>query len=291
MRADEHPEALIDLAQQGALAPEEQASLQRHLDECAVCALQISLAPRFERELAPQPRDALLSERAVEAALESLQGAARIGRTRRSPRWSRWAAAALLVFGVTAAAAVIRRGIAPRPPTPTAAVEPRAPVAAPRAMSPPPVEAPPAPEPPPAPAPRGAVRATPISADALFERAEKLRREGRADAAIAAYRRLQATFPETAEARLSFALAGQLLLERRHPGDALAQFDRHLGAARQAGEGEVGEEVLAGRATALEQLHRDADAIAAWKTLLARYPRSVYAERARARLEQLTRQR
>lgn len=295
MRADEHPEALIDRTHQGALAPEEHVVLQRHLDECEVCALQLSLVTRFERELAPQPRDAILSERAVEGALESLQRSARIGRMRRSPRWSRWAAAALLVFGVTAAAAMIRRGIAPRPPVPTPAVEPRAPVAAPRPAEPPaPVEGPPAPEsPPPTPAPaaRGAVRAAPITADALFERAEKLRREGRADAAIATYRRLQATFSETAEARLSFALAGQLLLERRHPGDALAQFDRHLGAARQAGEGEVGEEVLVGRATALEQLHRDADAIAAWKAVLARYPRSVYGERARARLEQLTRQR
>lgn len=295
MRADEHPEALIDRAQQGALAPEEQASLQRHLDECAVCALQISLAPRFERELAPRARDALLSERAVEGALESLQRSARSGRMRRSPRWSRWAAAALLVFGVTAAAAVIRRGIAPRPPAPAPAVESRAPVTPRRPVElPPPVEAPPVPESPlekPVPVARGAVHAPPITADALFERAEKLRREGRADAAIAAYRRLQVAFPQTAEARLSLALAGQLLLERGHPGDALSQFDRHLSAARQAGEGEVGEEALAGRATALEQLRRDADAIAAWKTLLARYPRSVYAERARVRLEQLTRQR
>ena len=89
---------------------------------------------------------------------------------------------------------------------------------------------------------------------------------------------------------MSLALAGELLLERGRAGDALAQFDRHLSAARTAGEGEVGEEVLAGRATALEQLHRTVDAIAAWKTLLSRYPRSVYAERARVRLEQLTRQ-
>jgi TolA-binding protein len=123
-----------------------------------------------------------------------------------------------------------------------------------------------------------------VTASALFEQAEALRREGRADAAIASYRRLQSAFPETAEARLSFAFAGQLLLKQRHPGDALAQFDRHLKAG-----GEVGEEALAGRATALEDLHRDADAIAAWKTLLARHPGSVYAGRARARLDELTR--
>ena len=126
MRADEHPEALIDRARQGGLAPEEQASLQRHLDECAVCALRISLAARFERELAPQPRDAFLSERAVEGALESLQRPARMGRVR---RWSRWAAAALLVFGVTRLRRVIRRRNPPRPPAPAPAAEPRAPVA------------------------------------------------------------------------------------------------------------------------------------------------------------------
>jgi outer membrane protein assembly factor BamD (BamD/ComL family) len=116
----------------------------------------------------------------------------------------------------------------------------------------------------------------------LFERGEKLRREGRAEAAIAAYRRLQTTFPETPEARLSFAFAGQVLLKQRRPDDALAQFDRHLKAG-----GEVGEEALAGRATALEELHRTADAVAAWKSLLARYPGSVYAGRARARLDEL----
>ena len=109
-----------------------------------------------------------------------------------------------------------------------------------------------------------------------------MRREGRADAAVVTYRRLQATFPETPEARLSFAFAGQLLLKQHRPADALAQFDRHLEAS-----GEVGEEALVGRATALEELHRDAEAIAAWKSLLARYPGSVYAGRARARLDEL----
>jgi hypothetical protein len=73
------------------------------------------------------------------------------------------------------------------------------------------------------------------------------------------------------------------LLRQRRPADALAQFDRHLKAG-----GEVGEEALAGRAAALEELHRTVEAIAAWKSLLARYPGSVYAGRARARLDALT---
>ena len=118
--------------------------------------------------------------------------------------------------------------------------------------------------------------------DALFERAGKLRREGRGEAAIAVYRRLEETFPDAREARLSFALAGQLLLERGQPSEALAQFDRHLKIG-----GEVDEEALVGRAAALEQLQRTADAIATWKSLLERHPGSVYAARARARLTHL----
>jgi len=153
-----------------------------------------------------------------------------------------------------------------------------------------PTEAPVPPESPPAkaaPAPHASVH-PPVTASALFERGEKLRREGQIGAAIATYRRLQTTFPETAEARLSFALAGQLLLKQGRPRDALAQFDRHLRLDDEVGEaGEVGEETLVGRAAALEQLHRTSDAAAAWKTLLARYPNSVYAEKARARLGQL----
>jgi hypothetical protein len=296
MRADEHPEELIDRAQRGGLDADEQTILQRHLEGCAVCALQLSLASRFERELGPQPRDALSSERAVEGAMRVLQGMPRIGRVRRSARWSRWAAAALLVFGVTAAAAVIKRRIAPRPAiqAPTPVVASPAPVAPIRLVEPPPAEMPVVPETPlPEPAakaPHAAARPA-ITAEALFERAEKLRREGRADAAITTYRRLQAAFPATAETRLSFALAGSLLLERGRAGDALAQFDRHLSAGGEAGNGEVGEEALLGRATALEQLHRTPEAIAAWKTLLARYPRSVYAGRARARLDQLNERR
>jgi TolA-binding protein len=295
MRADEHPhlhpEDLIDRARRGPLAPDEQSVLERHLGGCSVCAAQLSLAPRFERELAPQPRDELMYQRAVDGAIQRMPRSAPAGRRRPLPRWSRWAAAAaLLAFAVTGAAAVIKRTMSPRPAMqpPVPAAEPPAARAPARPAEPPPAESPAPPEPPPAkPAPSARADARPaVTAEALFEQAEKLRREGRAGAAIATYHRLQAAFPATAEARLSFALAGQLLLEQGRPGDALAQFDRHLGLGGQ--EAEVAEEALAGRATALEQLHRTAEAVTAWKSLLARYPRSVYAERARARLSELT---
>ncbi|HLK91776.1 MAG TPA: hypothetical protein VKZ18_17935 [Polyangia bacterium] len=290
MNAQEHPEDLIDRARRGGLPPDAQAALDRHLRDCSVCAGQVALAARFERELAPQPRDHLMYQRAVEGALARLQQSP-LGRRRAAqPRWARWAAAALLLIaGVTAAAAVGRR-VALR-----SAVQPSVPVAVPVTVAPtapprPPVEAPP-PEAPQAetpvraPAAHGAHRpsAPTITAGELFEKGVKLQTEGHAEAAIATYRRLQGTFPQTPEAGLSFALGGELLLKVGRPGDALAMFDRHLKV-----DGEVGEEALAGRADALEQLHRTTEAVAAWKTLLARYPRSVYAERARARLEQLT---
>ena len=286
MTPDFHPEDLIDRARDRGLGPDEQATLERHLASCPACAAHVLLAPRFEREIAPQPRDPLIYERGVEAALLRIQQSSPVGRRRAAPPWVRWAAAAvLLACGVTGAAAVIARRIAQRPAiqSPVPAVEPtaaRAPIR--------PVEAAPAEAPMPesphgkmAPSAHGSARPA-VTAAAMFERGEKLRREQRMDAAIATYRRLQATFPETAEARLSFALAGQLLLEQGRADDALTQFDRHLKMG-----GEVGEEALAGRATALEQLHRTADAVAAWKSLLARHPGSVYAERARVRLDKL----
>jgi len=293
MTAGEHPEALIDRALRGVLDPQAQATLDLHLAGCPVCAAQVSLAPRFERELAPQARDQVLDERAFEAAMRRMQAEPPVSRRRLRPSWVRWAAAAaFLACGATVAAAVIARRAAPRSQiqAPQPAVEtppPRAParkVDVAPAEAPAPVEAPPSPARPAArPSAHRPVQPA-ITAAALFEEGEKLRREGRADAAIATYRHLQAVFPDTPEARLSFAFAGQLLLKQRRPDDALAQFDRHL----QAG-GEVGEEALAGRATALEELHRTADAVGAWKSLLARYPGSVYAGRARARLDQLER--
>jgi tetratricopeptide (TPR) repeat protein len=294
MRPEEHPEALLDRALRGALEPDAQATLERHLAACSVCAAQVSLAPRFERELAPQARDQLLDARALEAAMRRMQQSPPAARRRALPPWFRWAAAAaLLVSGVTGAAAVIGRRIASRPAIPTPpAVDPPASRASIPAVEVAPRDAP-APVEAPAPLARpgartSAHRSAPpaVTAGLLFEQGETLRRAGRTDAAIATYRRLQATFPETPEARLSLAFAGQLLLKQRRPEEALAQFDRHLKAG-----GEVGEEALAGRATALEELQRRADAVAAWKSLLARYPGSVYAERARARLDRLNERR
>jgi TolA-binding protein len=283
MSTDHHPEELIDRVRHGALDVAEQSALERHLETCEACAALLAQEAQVERELTAQLRDELLDQRAVEAAMLRMQRSSPAGRSRAWPRWLRLAAAGvLLASGVTATAAIVRRTLASRSPVETPvlpAVEPSA-----ARPAPPPTDLPePIEEPPPRVLPpRAAPPKRAVTAATLFEQAEQLRRAGRGEAAVAGYRRLQDAFPDARETRLSFVLAGQLLLARGRPTDALAQFDRHPRIG-----GDVGEEALAGRAAALEQLHRTADAIAAWKSLLERYPGSVYAARARARLTAL----
>lgn len=291
MMADQHPEDLIDRAAQAALDPGEQEALDRHLATCEGCAALLAQVAGLQREFVQQPRDESLDQRAVEAAMLRMQRSSPVGRSHASPRWLRLAAAGiLLASGVTATAAIVKRKLASRPPAAppiVTAVEPPAarPAPTPIALPADVPETIDSPRPSPRP-PRTASARPAITAAELFEQAGKLRREGRADAAITVYRRLQDTYPAAREAQLSYALAGQLLLKQGRPSDALAQFDRHprLG-------GDVGEEALAGRAAALDQLHRTADAIAAWTSLLERYPGSVYAARARARLAELAERR
>jgi len=72
MTRDPHPEELIDRAMRGAIGAEERVALKRHMDSCAVCAEQVALARRFQRELAAQPRDQLICRRAAEAAIRRM---------------------------------------------------------------------------------------------------------------------------------------------------------------------------------------------------------------------------
>jgi TolA-binding protein len=120
------------------------------------------------------------------------------------------------------------------------------------------------------------------SAAALFAQALALRAEGKADAAIAAHLRLQRLYPTARETGLSFALAGRLLLEKGASEQALAQFNQYL-----ARPGDVAEEALVGRATALEHLGRSAAEAAAWRQVIERHPGSIYATRAKERLAAL----
>jgi TolA-binding protein len=84
---------------------------------------------------------------------------------------------------------------------------------------------------------------------------------------------------------LARVTVGWLRLERLgDPGGALASFDAYLAASP---DGTLAEESLVGRALALMQLGRAVEERAAWETLLARFPDSANAGRARRRLAEL----
>jgi TolA-binding protein len=123
--------------------------------------------------------------------------------------------------------------------------------------------------------------APPLSpAASLFSDANRARRDGNVDRAVALYQSLQARFPSSAESELSRALVAQMLLERGSPEAALAGFDRYLAQGTPV----LSAEALVGRARALEQLGKSAQAVLAWQEVQSRFPGSVHARLAGARL-------
>ena len=123
------------------------------------------------------------------------------------------------------------------------------------------------------------------SAASLFGAANAARRAGAHEDAAASYRELLRKFPRSREAKIARVALGRLLLERlKKPAEALAQFDAYLKASPA---GASAEDALVGRARALSKLGRDAAEASAWQRLLAKYPGSVHAARARKRIEEL----
>lgn len=120
-------------------------------------------------------------------------------------------------------------------------------------------------------------------AAALFADANRARRDGNLDRAVSLYRSLQSRYPRSSESELSRALLARLLLDRGNPEAALAGFDRYLAQGSAA----LGAEALVGRARALEQLGRTAQAIAAWREVQSRFAGSVHARFAATRLAAL----
>jgi tetratricopeptide (TPR) repeat protein len=299
MTTDEHPEHLLDRALAGDLAAAERAAFDLHLAACPACALHLALATQLRDEAVAPARDEALNRLAIAGAL---------ARQQESPRRSAWrvggislrlAAASVLLFaGLVAAAASFRLGRPQRTAADRAQIRTPPPKNRPSESSVPvatagiPASAPPGVDTlAPGPivnAPQDAVASTrrseratkvvPSAAD-LFGRASDLRHGGRLEQAIDAYRVLQQRYPHTREANLSYALAGRLQLERDRPEQALTEFDRYLKI-----DAEVTEEVLAGRTEALRRLGRRGEEAAAWRLLLARFPGSIYSDRARSRL-------
>jgi tetratricopeptide (TPR) repeat protein len=276
-----HPEEAMDMALGGTLPAAQRRDLNLHLAACAACAAHMAAAQRTREALAEQPQDELLDRQAVEGAMTGLfpPRFARL-RYRRAFRLG-FALAGLLLASGLAGAALWRSHrsssvplLLPEPSGETREVAPAPSPAQPSLAAEP---APPSDEP----ALQRSTRAQP-SAAALFAQALALRSEGKVDAAIAAHLRLQRLYPTARETRLSFALAGRLLMERGSPEQALAQFNQYL-----ARPGDVAEEALVGRATALERLGRSAAEAAAWREVLESHPGSIYANRAKQRLAAL----
>jgi TolA-binding protein len=119
----------------------------------------------------------------------------------------------------------------------------------------------------------------------LFAQANDARRRGDEALAVRQYAALQRRFPRAAEASLSHLALGRLYLDRLgDPTRALAEFDQYLAGGR---EGALNEEALVGRALALQRLGRPAEEKDAWQKLLAVFPNSLSAVRARTRLLEL----
>jgi hypothetical protein len=299
---DLHPEDLLDRARRGVLSADEAARLRAHLAGCSAC--------RFEHVLAD---DCALSEddsaitrvqRAAARAVRERRGGAFAARGRRRPTRLVYAVAGLFVFAATVAAAttVVRRVwhgpvVEPVRSDAPVAVRPHRHRAA--AVTPPADEGaaaevdetlavePPSAEVPVQPAPRARPRAV-ASAESpaeLFARANAARRGGHTREAARLYHELQRQFPGSSEELVSRVTLGRWMLDRlNNPAGALVRFDSYLANPVHTA---LREEALIGRALALGRLGRETEERSAWTAFLAAFPGSVYAERARGRLEAL----
>ena len=269
------------MALEGTLPDEQRRDLDVHLSACAACAAHLAAAERTRQKLAPQPWDEHLDRQAVERAMNGLYQPRSTGfRHGRFFRFGLALAGLLVVAGVAGAALWRSHRLSS---TPSRFAEPSSGA---RVVTPVPsqigprlvAETDPLPS---APVSQRPPRLQP-SAGALFAQALALRGEGKVDAAIVVHLRLQRLYPAARETRLSFALAGRLLLERGSSEQALAQFNQYL-----ARPGDVAEEALVGRATALGNLGRASAEAAAWHEVLRHNPESIYATHAKKRLATL----
>jgi hypothetical protein len=319
---DLHPEELIEREALGLLDDSERARLEAHVERCAACRFERQLRADFGDELdgpdLPLAPMGLVADVLARASgprlpgdprdddgsdLHALQGRGRSGRrTVARAVWLLGAAALLLLAGGAAAAIGLGAhgwpallGHAPLVSVPAAqpAVV-RAPKAH-AALAPvlPPVEtaAPAVTNEPAPPVETATVTAPPVAArpvhvagpEELFDAETIARHHADYTRVLAIHHELEQRYPRSRESQVSRATVGHLLLDRGDPAGALADFDAYLAA----GSGNLGEEAMVGRATALDRLGRTSEASTAWRALLAAFPDSPYAAHAKARVESL----
>lgn len=132
-------------------------------------------------------------------------------------------------------------------------------------------------------APESEHASPPKTAAALFREANAARHAGDLEMAKARYAELQASFPDTTEARTSRVTLGKLLLLAGKSAAAEREFRLYLAASG----GALREEAMVGRAEALSALGRKDEERSVWTEILRERPSSVYAARAKQRLEAL----
>jgi TolA-binding protein len=253
---DLHPEELIDRARESG-APDPR--VEAHLASCAACRLAAQLEADFADEAPTQ-------------------------RPPPAPPPRRRAARAVLAVGAVACAigAVVPwLFVAPPPTTASAEVAGREPAPMKRVVDPPDHLVPSASIPS---SPRPASESVTVAA--VFDAANRARRAGDYDDAIALYAGLLDRFPRSAEARASELILGRLLLDRGDAAGAVVAFD---GCLARPGP-DLHEEALIGRALALDRLGRP-DAPEAWRDLIRRFPLSPYVAHALERVSDVERPR
>ncbi len=138
-------------------------------------------------------------------------------------------------------------------------------------------------------APEGPIAAAALTAPApippspaagLFAEANQARRNGDVDRAVGLYQALQTQYAGSQESQLSRALLAQMLLDHGRPAAALSGFERYLAQDSPV----LSAEALVGRARALEALGKLEEAGVAWQQVQSRFPGSVHARLAAARL-------
>ncbi len=121
--------------------------------------------------------------------------------------------------------------------------------------------------------------------ESLLDRARKCGAQADFAGALQAYRQVIDRYPGSAEAIICLVRVGSLHLDQLgNPAEALRYFDSYLG---QLGALFLAEEATWGRIKALHRLGRTADESRALRRFLGLFPQSLYAQKARARLQSL----
>ncbi|HYQ04930.1 MAG TPA: tetratricopeptide repeat protein [Polyangiaceae bacterium] len=288
------------------LSLDEQRRLRESIQYSLEVRIMSEILPELERESRVRPGDDLLLARINARALSALRPRAAPVRApaKRRTVMLLVAAAVLLMAGLASAwfgGARLQRALEPPPlgsAAPKPALKPKPPlkpkpIGSNVAVVPVEPPTPPAPEAPTEPNPTTACEATPhgcetspreLKADPpdkaseLFARANRLRRQGRALEAAAAYERLLTLYPSSREVGPTRLALGKFL-QGKQPERALAQF-----RALAAGGGALRAEALWGISEVATALGQRSASEQALEDLLREFPDSPYAEVARARV-------